>query len=230
MEVKQRKKRSDTGTRLTERDLLALRLIGEQYALRFDQLQALLGQHAQAPTRHSGSSQNRQPDTLWTDGNTPDSSSTKSSLQIARLLLVDHRRLTRRKLTLPHIRAFSLTGNHISLVAQARLYFASKHPECPGPVSDGSERNWTRRSKVVKLPDALLHLPDNRSIAIDGRAHSEKRHHLEQIIKDRALVYGQTWYFATAGAQKALHAAIHQLDDTYQQRVKIYSLDLLTRK
>src|SRR5258708_13263350 len=54
MEVKHRKKRSDTGTRLTERDLLALRLIGEQYALRFDQLQALLGHHAKAHTKHAG--------------------------------------------------------------------------------------------------------------------------------------------------------------------------------
>src|SRR5713226_3612702 len=40
------KQRSDTGTRLNPRDLLALRWTGEQHALRFDQGQQLLGHYA----------------------------------------------------------------------------------------------------------------------------------------------------------------------------------------
>src|SRR5690242_8449928 len=50
-----RKVRQDKGVmRWTERDLEALPWIGEQYAIRMDQLQALLGRWATEPTRVPG--------------------------------------------------------------------------------------------------------------------------------------------------------------------------------
>ena len=231
MEVKQRKKRSDTGTRLTERDLLALRLIGEQYALRFDQLQAVLGQHAKAPTRHAGmlsESATRHALDRWQHAGLVQYKKLLADLPAFCWLTTEGLHAA----SLP-FRTFEPSPSqvhHISWLAQARLYFASQHPEWSWTSERWLRTQLDQKVKSVKLPDALLHLPDNRSIAIEVELTQKNATTLEQIIKDRALVYGQTWYFATAGAQKALHAAIHQLDDTYQQRVKIYSLDLLTRK
>ena len=230
MEVKHRKKRSDTGTRLTERDLLALRLIGEQYALRFDQLQTLLGHHAKAHTKHAGmlsASATKHALDRWQH----------AGLVQSKKLLADLPAfcwLTREGLYAASLPFHSLEPSptqlhHIGWVAQARLHFASQHPEW----SWTSER-WLRvqldqKGKSLKLPDALLHLPDDRRIALEVELTHKNATTLEQIIKDRVLVYDHTWYFATTRAQTALHTAIDQLDDHDQQRVTIYPLDILTR-
>ena len=120
--------------------------------------------------------------------------------------------------------------HHIGWVAQARLHFASLHPEWSWTSERWLRTQLDQKGKSLKLPDALLHLPDDHRIALEVELTHKNATTLEQIIKDRVLVYDHTWYFATTRAQTALHAAIDQLDDHYQQRVKIYPLDILTRK
>ena len=54
-EKKVRKQRSDKGTtKLSPRDIRCLRWIGEQYAIRFDQLQVLVGEEPGAETKEAG--------------------------------------------------------------------------------------------------------------------------------------------------------------------------------
>jgi hypothetical protein len=53
--ARQRRERSDKGkVTITPRDAVVLKWIGEQYAVRLDQLQMLLGHRAQAPTQADG--------------------------------------------------------------------------------------------------------------------------------------------------------------------------------
>ncbi len=229
MEVKHRKKRSDTGTRLTERDLLALRLIGEQYALRFDQLQALLGHHAKAQTKHEGmlsESATKHALDRWHHAGLVESK--KILADLPAFCWLTREGLYAASLPFHPLEPSPTQLHHIGWVAQARLHFASLHPEWSWTSERWLRTQLDQKTKSLKLPDALLHLPDDRRIAIEVELTHKNATTLERIIKDRALVYDQTWYFATTRAQNALHAAIDQLDDPYQQRVKISSLDLLT--
>jgi len=53
--ARERRERSDKGkVTITPRDAVVLKWIGEQYAVRLDQLQMLLGRRAQAPTQADG--------------------------------------------------------------------------------------------------------------------------------------------------------------------------------
>src|SRR5262249_19707900 len=89
--------------------------------------------------------------------------------------------------------------------------------------------NVDRKIKSVKHPDAIITLPDRRSIAVEIELSTKDPGDLEQILLDRTLVYEQVWYFTAPQVNDALTSAIQQLDGNYQQRVKVFSLDILTR-
>jgi hypothetical protein len=230
METK-RKQRSDTGPRLTERDLSTLRIIGEQYALRFDQLQSLLGSHAKAETKIPGilsESATRHTIDRWE----------AAGLAEYKKILADTPGFC--WLTTNGLHATSLPFrkyepspsqlDHIYWSAQARLKITHEHKEWTWQSERWLRTQLDQKVKSVKLPDALLHLPDARTVAIEIELTQKTATVLEQIIKDRALVYLQTWYFAAPKTQQALNTAIFKLDQLYQQRVRIHSLDILTTK
>lgn len=226
--TRKRKQRRDTGTRLTDRDLLLLRMMGEQYALRFDQIQGLLGHYAKAPTLQDGMlspSATRHAIDRWEAAGLVESQKILvdlpafSWLTAAGLHAVD---LPFRKLT-PSPGQLE----HIYWTAQTRLYIAYQYPEWSWLSERWLRMQADQKVKSVKVPDAHLQLPDNRTIAIEVELTAKYSPVLEQIIRDRTLVYGQVWYFTSKRTQKAVNSAVQHIDEIYKQRVKVYPLDIL---
>lgn len=229
--TKQRKQRSDTGTRLTDRDLLVLKVIGEQYALAFNQLQILLGAHAKAETVQSGKlseSATRHAIDRWKDAGLVGYQ--KILADLPGVVWLTPRGLHAVSLPFQKYRPAPSGLQHVYQCAQVRLWLAHEHPEWSWTSERWQRAQADQKIKRVKVPDALLTLQDDRVIAIEVELTQKNATTLQQIIKDRAITYGQTWYFAQDRVHKALKTAIEQLDPTYQQRVQIFSLEILDRK
>lgn len=228
--TQQRKKRRDTGTRLTERDLLALRIMGEQYAIRFDQLQALLGKYPKAETKETGilsDSATRHAVTRWEAAGLVESKKILADAPSFHWLTTEGLHAV----NLPFRRFTPKASqlNHIYWAAQARLYFVFSHPNWQWQSERWLRQGLDQKVKAVKLPDAMLQLEDSRVIAIELELTLKNAKTLQQIIQDRAMTYGQTWYFASKATEKGLNSAVQHIDEIYQQRIKVYSLDTLMK-
>lgn len=224
-----RRKRSDRGPRLTERDLLALRIIGEQYALRFDQLQVLLGQHAKAETLAPGvlsESATRHTIDRWE----------LAELVMCKKILADQpgfcwlSKAGMYAAGLP-FRQFEPSPSqlgHIYWCAQARLFLARQRPEWSWRSERWLRAELDQRIKSVKLPDALLQT-EQGEVAIEIELTRKEMLKLTEVLRDRSMVYAQTWYFAPLEVAPAIEAARAQLESEYQPRVRVFNLEVITR-
>ncbi|MDQ2905346.1 MAG: hypothetical protein M3Y81_17605 [Chloroflexota bacterium] len=218
-----RRIRRDTGPRLTERDLLALCLTGEQYALRFDQVQRWLGAHAKAETLVPG---------VLSD------SATRHTVDRWELAgLVEWKKILADE---PAYLWLTTAGLHAAGLPFRRFVPAPaslRHIYCCTQVRLALERSgytwqserWLRsdldqKIKRVKLPDAHLSAQGGVPIAVEVELTQKNVLKLAEILKDRSLVYASTWYFAPAPVCRAVQAACSQLDEMYQKRIHVYDI------
>jgi len=219
------KTRRDRGPRLTPRDLLILCWIGEQYALRFDQIRELLARHSTGVMQMPGlvsESTARHTIDRWE----------LAGLVVSKKILADEPGYC--WLTPAGLRTAGLPFRpftpapaslpHIFWCARTRLELTAQYPEWSWRSERWLRAELDQRIKSVKLPDALLVAEDGAAIAVEVELTQKNTLKLEEILQARTLVYAQTVYFAPPPVARALNQVKDQLDRMYAQKVVIHTI------
>jgi hypothetical protein len=218
---------------VTTRDLSVLRVIGEQYAVRFDQLQKLLGAQAgrgKNPVRTPGVLSLRavrdwvsrmeaieavqthkpyrgQPPYLWLTG---------MGLALAGLDFAPMR---------PAVSTFT----HLYWCTQARLFMSVRRAEDVwiGERQLRREHAQVAHGKKQKdVPDAHLQTAKG-VIAIEIELTAKQADRTRVIVRQRAAEYYTVWYFCGLETFARIEAAKQQLPVEMRERVHVYSLSQL---
>jgi hypothetical protein len=216
-----RKERSDKGSiKMTERDLSVLRFIGEQYAVRQDQLARLLKRPAQGALSESAT---RAVVGRWE----------KAGLTDSRKVIADEPKfiwLTRKGLDEVGLNfkpwaptAASLA--HIFWTNQVRMHTEERHPQS----SWRSEREL-RKGRVMQSigtaqaheVDAEIHLPEG-VVAVEVELSPKSVDRRRSIMAEVAQRYGTVWYFAPSNVASLLEQTASSLPG--RERVRIYGLE-----
>lgn len=218
-----RAKRSDKGSvRLTERDLTSLLWIGEQYAIRNDQLARLLGRPV---------------------GRALSESTTRAAVsRWVRARLAKSRKLTVREpgfvwLTTRGLREVGLpfktwepsasTVSHLYWTNQVRLYAEDRHPDFVWRA----ERYLRNGRPMQTISESASHIADGelRSqagvVAVEVELTSKSVPRREAIMKLLAEEYPTVWYFAPRGVLSPLERTVSLLDQPIRDRLRIYPLE-----
>jgi len=218
--------RKPRNVELTERDVATLRFIGEQYAVRFDQLQRVLGMRAGGVMQHPGllsESATRvwlarmkaveaiemqrpygsQPAYLWP---------TITGLHLAAL---DYRPL----------RPAPATLMHLYWITQTRLYLATKRPTDRWIPERQlrSEQHARRSHNEQETPDAQL-ITAKGPLAIEVELSIKQTTRLVNLLRRRASEYYTVWYFCAEATFVRVEAAKKELPAELRERIQLYPL------
>lgn len=216
-----RKERSDKGSiKITERDLSVLRFIGEQYAVRQDQLARLLKRRAQGALSDSAT---RAVVARWE----------KAGLTDSRKVITDEPKfiwLTRRGLDEVGLAfkpwaptAASLV--HIFWTNQVRIHTEDRHPAALWR----SERELRKGRMMQSISttqahevDAEIHLPEG-VVAVEVELTAKSVQRRRSIMSEVAGRYATVWYFAPRNVQALLEETAASVEE--RERVRIYPLE-----
>jgi len=217
LKKKARKTRADKGTwHITERDRRLLQWIGEQYVIRFDHLQALLGQMPQGmdkSTRVLTADATRQVINNWK----------KKGFVIYRKVFQEQPGyvwLTRSGLHAVGLDVRYATPSpalldHYHAINTIRLYLSMREPEGTWE-SERLIRSHLQQSKKGQkqphTPDAWFFLPnDTKVVGIEVEMHPKKKSQLYEIhgsFGGMLMLADEIWYFGTHAARIALLNAV----------------------
>lgn len=218
-----RKERSDKGSiKITGRDLCVLRFIGEQYAVRADQLARLLKRPDEGALSESGT---RAVLSRWE----------KAGLSASRKVIADEPKfiwLTRKGLEEVGLSFKPWTPTavwlaHIFWTNQVRMHSEARHPGC----SWRSERELRKGRKMQSISttqshevDAEIHLPQG-VVAIEVELTPKSVDRRRAIMAEVATRYTTVWYFAPPNVAALLEQTAESLVE--KDRVRIYGLELV---
>ncbi len=239
IEPRQRRPRTDTGPRLIDRDLDALRWIAQQYAATVDHLAILLarliepGEYSQAPKEEGRLTEKRvmaiikrweqlgliekkwiihgDPAWIWL---TPEG---------LRLVAED----------IGELRPYTPTPaklSHLYSVNQTRLFIEGKRPDAEWT----GEREIRSNQKIE--PGKRPHTPDatvvtnGRTIAVEIELTTKTYSRLDKILHELALNadYYTVWYFCKGRANTIIKNAIGNMREMYRGKFVVYDLDQMT--
>jgi hypothetical protein len=226
-------KKEQRRVQLTKRDLSVLLFIGEQYVIRFDQLQRLLGKQAGLG--------------LQTPGMLSESAARVWVARMKAIKAIEQEKpyraqpayiwLTRAGLRLAHLdfkplRPATSTLNHLYWCNQARLFMEARRP---GEVwvserrlrSEQAQAIRQRRGRQPETPDAHL-LTQKGTIAIEIEISDKQAARLVELLRRRATEYYTVWYFCSNETQKRVESAKKELISEIRERIQIYSLSQLS--
>lgn len=224
--------RRHRGPRLTERDLAVLRWVGEQYAVRFDQLQRLLGEHSTDPEhlRCPGVlslARTRRVLQRWE----------MEDLVSYKLLLAGEQGwvwLTRKGLSalgleVRYYEPRPAALGHLYYINQARLYVQARRQDDRWIAERLLRSQQEARGQAEAgehLPDGVLLKPDQNRIAIEVELSAKSKARLFSILHDLVERYYRTWYFAPAPVVDLLQYVLHTAPFTPEQRRSVQILPL----
>lgn len=222
---RKRRERSDKGRVLiTARDEAVLRWIGEQYAVRIDQLQVLLGRQAQARTETAGTVSegtarrvagrwakagwvvrrkvfHREPEWIWL---------TPSGMRLAGL---EYRALEPSVVLLKHTYE----------VNRVRLRVESLYGEGAVWRSERAIKPIRQRNRDVHYADAEIEIR-GRTIGLEIERTAKKPIVLRTILAGLVREYPGVWYLVAPAALSGVQRAVRALPDEQRRRVKLYDL------
>jgi hypothetical protein len=204
--------------------------IGEQYAVRLDQLQVLLGRRAQAPTQADGlvsADTARRVVTRW-----------------AKAGWVEHRRvfhrqpewvwLTRAGMQLAGLEYLAgqpspVMLNHYRQVNRVRLSVEERHPAA-GWTCERSLKSQRQRDRDTHYADAEIRIGE-ATVGLEVELSVKKAAQLAAIVAGLAREYRTVWYFVEPVKPNVLpgvRQAIGYLPPAEQRRFKLYNIETLT--
>jgi hypothetical protein len=217
-----RKARSDKGQiRFNSRDLLLLKWVGEQYAVRLDSLQVLLGLHALNDTK--------------VENQVSESSARRVVSRWKQEKLVESRKLFYAEpewvwLTAHGLRHMELPYKpnapavsqllHLHLVNKIRLHVEATYPDF---------HHWRgeRQMRYEHWKDTKFHVPDGEVIttqdivvAVEIERTLKSRRRIDTIVEQLHRQYAKVWYFVSAETRTVVETA------TATQREKFDLLEL----
>lgn len=216
-----RKERSDKGSiKITERDLSVLTFIGQQYAVRADQLARLLKRPAEGALSESAT---RAVIARWE----------KAALTASRKVIADEPRfvwLTRKGLDEVGLSFKPWTPTaaslaHIFWTNQVRIHTEERHPG----AAWRSEREL-RKGRVMQSisstasheVDAEIHLPLG-VVAVEVELTAKSVERRRSIMSEVATRYDTVWYFAPGNVRALLEETAASVEQ--RERVRIYPLE-----
>jgi hypothetical protein len=221
----ERPPRHDKGTvEITERDIRTLRWIGEQYAVRFDTLQKLLGRDPKNLNDHAP-----------VDGILSERNTRKAVRRWLDEGLVDYRKLLFAErgyvwLTYKGSKAAKLLYktyspsisplNHFHHLNELRLNLEVRYKErliwtCERELRRAHERLDKDKKKGWHMPDALITL-DGREIAVEAEITQKSDKRLAETIEQLARQYKAVWYFVAEDTREAVVKAIGSRTQTFR--------------
>jgi hypothetical protein len=227
-EKRKRKARSDKGAVLiTSRDEVALRWIGEQYAIRIDQLQVVLGRQAQARTEAEGiisEGTARRVVTRWV----------KAGWVERRKIF--HREpdwvwLTRAGMQLAGLAYFAgqpspVMLRHYFQVNRIRLSVEQRHG-ADRWVCERAIKPQRQRVQDVHYADAEVRI-DEATVGLEIELTVKKAAKLAAIVAGLAREYRTVWYFVKPEVLRGVRQAIAYLPAAEQRRFRLYDIETLT--
>ena len=219
----EKRRRSDRGSvRLTERDLQSLTWIGEQYAIRIDQLARLLGRPV---GRALAESTTRAAINRWERAGL--ARSRKVTVREPGFVWLTHRGLREVGLSFKRWEPSASTCSHIYWTNQVRLYVEARHPE----FAWTPERAMRSGLPMQTVSDAASHIADGElraedavvGVEIELTAKSAPRR--ESIMRALIDTYATVWYFAPPNIQRLLEATSEKLEGSRKDRVRVYPLE-----
>lgn len=220
-----RAERSDKGRVLiTPRDEVTLRWIGDQYAVRLDQLQVLLGRQAQAQTEAEGTVSegtarrvvgrwakagwvvrrkvfHREPEWIWL---------TRSGMQLAGL---EYRAIEPSVILLKHTYE----------VNRVRLRVEERYGEQAVWRSERAIKPIRQRDRDVHYADAEVEIR-GRTIGLEIERTAKGPLKLRSILAGLVREYPGVWYLVAPDALSGVQRAVRDLPDEQRRRVKLYDL------
>ena len=216
-----RSERSDKGSiKITERDLAILRFVGEQYAVRMDQLTRLLKRPAEGSLSDSAT---RAVVARWE----------KAGLTSSRKVIADEPRfvwLTRRGLAEVGLgfKAWEPTVAslaHIFWTNQVRMHTEDRHPESVWR-SEREIRNGRSMQTVSSESnhdvDAEIQLPQG-VVGVEVELTSKSVDRRRSIMTAVAKRYETVWYFAPKNVQALLEETAATVSE--RERIRVYPLE-----
>ena len=210
-------RRVDAALRLSQRDIDALRWVGEQYACRADDLAVLLGRLREreplspSATRAAaarwealglagrGSFLSGEPPWVW---------ATRSGLRQAGLPF---------KAWEP--KPWMLA--HVAAVNRVRLFV---EPRRPG-ARWRPERELRAEGSRDPVPDAEIHDPGGNVIAVEVELSPKSTARRRRVMQELVARYEAVWYFAAAACWAAVHDAACHIPPQLSDLVRIYALE-----
>jgi hypothetical protein len=218
-EKEEKHRRKDRGPRLTERDLFVLTWIGEQYALRVDQLRVILAAKSQAEISILSESAMRHHVTRW-----------------EQLGLVEYRKFLAREpgwvwLTPAGLRAVNLEFSvyrpyagvleHLYWCNQARLFLVVKRPGVWRSERYLRTEGKEQRSAIVNVPDGQ-YVWNGGVIAIEVELSAKREQRLVAHLRSLTGTYQAVWYFITDEVRGVLTRALGRLEPGARSKIQIY--------
>lgn len=229
VEKRERRQRSDKGKVLiTPRDEAVLRWIGEQYAVRLDQLQVLLGRQAQARTEVEGvvsadtarrvvsrwakagwavrrKVYHREPEWVWL---------TRTGMQLARL---EYQALE------PSLALLK----HTYEVNRVRLRFEARYGVDALWRSERAIKPIRQRDRDVHYADAEVEI-DGKKIGLEIERTPKKPIVLRSILAGLVREYRWVWYLVTPKALSGVQRAVQDLPPDKRKIVRVYDLETIS--
>ncbi len=226
---KQRKERRDKGQVLiTPRDLATLGWIAEQYGIRLDQLQLLLGRDAQRETQTAGvvtAATAQRVVERWRKANLVH---TKKFLYREPVWVW----LTRHGLSElgfsyrywePNMR----TLEHLYWINQVRLYVEKRRGDALRWISERSlrqEMTTGTKAHPEHFADAEI-LLEGATIGLEVELTLKKPADLVGIMTSVGSAYHTVWYFTSSRSHEGVAKAVAQLSDGMQKQFRIYDIN-----
>lgn len=245
---RQRKRRSDVGPRITERDLAALRWIAQQYAIRLDHLQILLARLLPARERvklktAGRLTARRAQDVVdrWTElglvrvryflaGEPPWCWLTGAGLHLLQMQ-PELRAYEPKPATLAHLHACNRVRLAYPQLSQAYRQAGETTSWRGEREIRAAQEPLKRGQKPPHVPDALVTSSTRGAIVIEVELTMKTYARLRGILIDLAgnQSYQAIWYFATLKIKQAIEHVVREKEfpDVLRRKFIVYDLDQL---
>jgi hypothetical protein len=229
---KPRKPRSDHGPRLTERDHKALSWIGQQYAVRLDQLQILLarlgepGDSARKPKEKGRLTQKRTMDLVrrWEWLGLVSYGWFLHADPAWVWLSAEGLRAVRQQIgDLRHFEPTVAGLSHLFFCNQARLLVEERYPDGLWQSERQLRAGRKPGERPPHLPDGLLTLPNGHVVAIEIERSVTDAGRLREILQALTSQYQMVWYFCTGDSEKVIKKAVETLPESSRRKILITS-------
>ena len=215
--------RADKGSiRLTGRDVSCLLWVGQQYAIRVDQLARLLGRPA---GRILADSTTRAAVSRWTRAGLV--RSRKVTVGEPGFVWLTRRGLREVGLAFKAWEPSASTASHVYWTNQVRLYVEDRHPEFEWMP----ERRMRCGRELQTISDSSSHVADGElhstgaAVGIEVELTSKSAPRRESIMRNLTSTYQTVWYFAPEPVRSLLERTAERLGGDRGRRVRLYPLE-----
>jgi hypothetical protein len=221
-----RARRWDAGSAaVTERDVIALRFIGEQYGVRADALAVLLARLSPAPARPRPGDDAGRPARLsdrrvrgWVE-------------RMEQAGYLSRRRVLGHTWTTPTAAGMALAGltferwkfggardgeegwglEHVAAITAVRFHLQPDPGDGRWISERAIRRKWEGTGARVRRADGALTLSDGRVAGVEVELHRKKAERYDGIVRDVDPDFDEVWWFTPAGDVGWLSAVLDQL-------------------